>query len=113
MTFKKTTKNFFLNFFCFAVLMISISPLNGQNSTTPKYTIREDADGDGVKNRKDLCAETPKGVAVDARGCPLDTDKDGVVDYLDKCPNVPGSPDMNGCQDKDKDGVADNDDICP
>ncbi len=52
-------------------------------------------------------------MVVDAKGCPLDTDKDGVVDYLDKCPDVPGSADMNGCQDKDKDGVADNDDVCP
>lgn len=72
-----------------------------------------DADGDGVKNSKDKCPATPKGVAVDEFGCPLDTDRDGIPDYLDKCPTLPGTKEMNGCQDKDKDGVADNDDNCP
>jgi OOP family OmpA-OmpF porin len=28
-------------------------------------------------------------VKVDARGCPLDSDGDGVPDYLDKCPDTP------------------------
>ena len=74
---------------------------------------RNDKDGDGVKDRKDLCPATPTGVKVDANGCPLDTDRDGVVDYLDKCPDTPGSAAMNGCQDKDNDGVADNEDNCP
>jgi OmpA-OmpF porin, OOP family len=74
---------------------------------------RNDKDGDGVKDRKDLCPATPAGVKVDANGCPLDTDRDGVVDYLDKCPNIPGTKAMNGCQDKDNDGVADNEDSCP
>ena len=33
----------------------------------------------------------PEGVAVDANGCPLDTDGDGVPDYRDRCPNtLPG-----------------------
>ncbi len=98
------------------ILFTSLSPLYAQNDAvtvrTSKYSVREDVDGDGVKNRKDKCPETPKNVEVDAKGCPLDTDKDGVLDYLDKCPDVPGSADMNGCQDKDKDGVADNDDLC-
>ncbi|TKC00529.1 OmpA family protein [Pedobacter cryophilus] len=74
---------------------------------------RNDKDGDGIKDRKDLCPATPAGVKVDANGCPLDTDRDGVVDYLDKCPDTPGSAAMNGCQDKDNDGVADNEDSCP
>ncbi len=32
-------------------------------------------------------------------GCPLDSDGDGVYDYLDKCPNTPAgvSVDTNGC----------------
>jgi outer membrane protein OmpA-like peptidoglycan-associated protein len=30
-----------------------------------------DDDGDGVKNSVDKCPDTPKGVAVDATGCPL------------------------------------------
>ena len=43
-----------------------------------------DTDGDGVKDDDDLCQNTPKGVKVDGKGCPLDGDKDGVPDYLDK-----------------------------
>jgi outer membrane protein OmpA-like peptidoglycan-associated protein len=74
---------------------------------------RNDKDGDGVKDRKDLCPATPAGVKVDGNGCPLDTDRDGVVDYLDKCPDIPGTVEMNGCQDKDNDGIADNEDNCP
>lgn len=48
-----------------------------------------DSDGDGVKDMKDLCQETPEGVSVDSKGCPLDGDEDGVADYLDKEPNTP------------------------
>jgi OOP family OmpA-OmpF porin len=48
-----------------------------------------DSDGDGVIDSLDKCPATPAGVAVDGDGCPLDTDKDGVLDYLDKCPGTP------------------------
>jgi OmpA-OmpF porin, OOP family len=86
-----------------------------QSTTAPpsRYEIKKDADGDGVKNKKDKCPSTPPDVMVDGTGCPVDTDKDGVADYLDKCPTIPGSSYMNGCQDKDQDGVSDNDDKCP
>ncbi|MGE5108209.1 MAG: OmpA family protein [Sphingobacteriales bacterium] len=40
-----------------------------------------------------------------------DTDKDGVADNLDECPDTPGT--VKGCPDRDKDGVADKDDKCP
>ena len=43
-----------------------------------------DADADGVNDVKDLCQDTPEGVKVDNKGCPLDGDKDGVADYKDK-----------------------------
>jgi outer membrane protein OmpA-like peptidoglycan-associated protein len=43
----------------------------------------------------------------------LDTDGDGVVDSLDRCPDVPGLADLMGCPDKDGDGIADDDDKCP
>jgi len=46
-----------------------------------------DSDGDGVKDSKDKCPGTPKGVKVDSDGCPLDSDGDGIPDYLDKEPN--------------------------
>jgi OOP family OmpA-OmpF porin len=47
-----------------------------------------DSDGDGVEDKIDKCPDTPKGVAVDASGCPTDTDEDGVPDYRDKCPHT-------------------------
>ncbi len=50
---------------------------------------RKDSDKDGIINRKDKCPDTPFGVIVDKKGCPVDTDGDGVPDYLDKCPNTP------------------------
>lgn len=44
----------------------------------------EDSDGDGVQDWDDLCGNTPKGVKVYPNGCPIDTDRDGVPNYLDK-----------------------------
>lgn len=75
-----------------------------------------DADGDGVADKNDKCPDTPKGVKVDAFGCPLDTDKDGVHDGIDKCPDTPAGVvvDKNGCPiDTDGDGTADYLDKCP
>jgi outer membrane protein OmpA-like peptidoglycan-associated protein len=55
---------------------------------------------------------------VDANGCPMDSDGDGVPDYLDKCPGTPkaawGMVDDAGCPfDSDGDGVPDYIDECP
>ncbi len=45
-----------------------------------------------------------------------DTDKDGLIDDADQCPNLPGSIQNNGCpdqsKDSDKDGVPDELDQC-
>ena len=49
----------------------------------------KDSDKDGVYNRGDLCPDTPIGQVVDDHGCPLDTDLDGVPDGWDQCPNTP------------------------
>jgi outer membrane protein OmpA-like peptidoglycan-associated protein len=75
-----------------------------------------DADGDGVADKDDKCPDTPKGVKVDAFGCPLDTDKDGVHDGIDKCPGTPAGVvvDKDGCPiDTDGDGTPDYLDDCP
>ncbi len=75
-----------------------------------------DSDGDGVKDRRDKCPDTPRGAVVDAMGCPLDGDKDGVPDGIDKCPDTkPGmAVDASGCpKDSDGDGVNDALDKCP
>jgi OOP family OmpA-OmpF porin len=57
-----------------------------------------DSDRDGVLDDVDKCPDTPLGVKVDKDGCPIDSDNDGVPDYLDKCPGTPV-----GCT-VDKDG---------
>ncbi len=43
----------------------------------------------------------------------LDRDGDGVVDAEDKCPDVAGLANLQGCPDRDGDGIADGDDKCP
>jgi OOP family OmpA-OmpF porin len=48
-----------------------------------------DSDGDGVPDYLDKCPDTPAGVKVNPNGCPIDSDGDGVPDYLDKCPDTP------------------------
>jgi outer membrane protein OmpA-like peptidoglycan-associated protein len=48
-----------------------------------------DSDGDGVVDELDKCPGTPRGMEVDAQGCPLDSDGDGVINEADKCPNTP------------------------
>ena len=60
--------------------------------------------------------ENPAKLSVDALGCELDSDKDGVVDRLDQCPDTAANLDVNaaGCElDSDKDGVVDRLDQCP
>lgn len=79
---------------------------------------KRDKDKDGVLDKFDLCANTPKSVQVDKYGCPIDSDGDGVPDYLDECPNTPteayGLVDEKGCPiDTDGDGVPDYADKCP
>ena len=64
-----------------------------------------DYDGDLVSDLVDRCAKTPLDARpVDMYGCPLDTDKDGVPDYVDDELNSPDSVEVN-----DK-GVAYTDD---
>jgi hypothetical protein len=46
----------------------------------------DDEDGDFIMDPVDDCPGTPYGTVVDSLGCPLDGDKDGIPDYLDKEP---------------------------
>jgi hypothetical protein len=43
-----------------------------------------DEDNDGWPDVMDDCPATPLGVVTDSVGCPLDSDNDGIYDYLDK-----------------------------
>ena len=70
----------------------------------------KDSDKDGVPDKKDACPDQA-GLA-EFSGCP-DTDGDGIPDSQDNCPDEAGSAEMNGCPDQDADGVTDKDDACP
>jgi hypothetical protein len=49
------------------------------------YEMFGDEDNDQVRDIWDKCPGTPYGVVVDSiTGCPLDDDKDGIANYLDK-----------------------------
>jgi outer membrane protein OmpA-like peptidoglycan-associated protein len=52
-------------------------------------TKKKDSDKDGVPDKDDRCPDTPLGCRVDAEGCPIDSDKDGVCDGIDQCPDTP------------------------
>ncbi|MGH8460415.1 MAG: OmpA family protein [Stenotrophobium sp.] len=45
------------------------------------------------------CPNTPAGIPIGPDGCPLDSDNDGVPDYLDECPHTPAGAKVlpNGC----------------
>jgi OOP family OmpA-OmpF porin len=96
------------------------SPLNhwvfGAGLVYPLGARARDTDGDGVPDRSDECADTPRGASVDDKGCPKDGDGDGVLDGLDRCPGTPkgATVDDKGCpKDSDGDGVLDGIDQCP
>lgn len=102
----------------------------------------KDMDYDGVLDEIDKCLNTPQirkankaskysvlfsreelssessSVPVDKQGCALDTDRDGVVDYLDYCPDntpleISAGVSKNGCsRQSDKDGTPDYRDRC-
>ncbi len=42
-----------------------------------------------------------------------DRDGDGVLNSVDKCPDLPGPAATYGCPDRDRDGLADIADVCP
>ncbi len=78
----------------------------------PPPQVVEDSDGDGLVNRVDKC---PHEAGAGPDGCPIkDSDGDGVMDNDDKCPNEKGEP-PDGCppKDSDGDGVPDSKDKCP
>jgi len=69
-----------------------------------------DTDKDGIYDKDDACPEVPGLEAFN--GCP-DSDGDGIEDSKDACPNEAGPKELNGCPDADGDGIPDKDDACP
>ncbi|WP_242340557.1 MULTISPECIES: OmpA family protein [Anaeromyxobacter] len=99
-----------------------------------EFAERETATGHGARAREHLDASeaSVKRALELSRGCgptqvtiakrdekpavrieKTDTDKDGVPDVDDRCPELPGRPETGGCPDADGDGVLDADDACP
>jgi len=48
-----------------------------------------DTDRDGVGDKNDTCPDTPLGATVDGKGCPSDQDGDLVLNGIDHCPDTP------------------------
>lgn len=69
-----------------------------------------DTDRDGVKDSLDECPEVPGLESLN--GCP-DDDGDGIKNSADDCPMTAGLAALNGCPDADSDGIKDSDDACP
>jgi hypothetical protein len=97
---------------------------NVDENCDQSFELDPDQDGDGVKDSKDQCPDTPAGVQVDATGCPAappddDADDDGVADASDACPGTTGNEtvDASGCswaqRDDDGDGTLNGQDECP
>lgn len=49
---------------------------------------QSDSDNDGVIDSIDRCPATAAGTTVDNRGCTIDSDNDGIVDANDRCPDT-------------------------
>lgn len=70
----------------------------------------KDTDRDGIADKADRCPDLAGLRAFS--GCP-DQDLDSVPDIDDRCPALAGSARLKGCPDTDHDGIADLDDECP
>jgi len=81
-----------------------------RNEKIRRELVKKDSDGDGVNDYDDKCKDLAG--KAELNGCP-DKDNDGVADNADICPNEAGFPETNGCPDRDNDLVADRIDPCP
>lgn len=74
------------------------------------YNRPHDKDKDKVSDKKDKCPDIAG--LFELNGCP-DADHDGITDKEDNCPNKAGLKEFNGCPDSDGDGIIDDIDQCP
>ena len=88
-------------------------PLKGKDKKPvmlPPAPLKVDTDNDGVVDSVDKCP-TKMGTAK-YFGCPIpDSDNDGINDELDKCPNQAGTAKYNGCPIPDTDKDGINDEL--
>ena len=72
--------------------------------------VAKDTDGDGIVDSLDKCPTVPGLKRYD--GCPIpDTDGDGINDEEDSCKTVPGLAKYHGCPVPDTDGDGINDEL--
>ena len=69
----------------------------------------KDTDRDGIYDQHDDCPEEPG--LPEFNGCP-DNDGDGIENSKDSCPDTPGLVEFGGCPDTDGDGTPDTKDAC-
>lgn len=74
----------------------------GTTELTLKYEVKNNDDNKEEKKDEEVIEEEK-----------VDSDKDGVFDDEDECPNLFGSVAAKGCPDIDNDGVRDSQDQCP
>jgi OmpA-OmpF porin, OOP family len=95
---------------------VTIRPKATEPAPAPRPAVvieKTDRDGDGVPDVDDKCPDVPG--LPQFQGCP-DSDGDGIPDYEDDCPNQPGPKETHGCpiaKDTDGDGIPDDIDRCP
>ena len=87
------------------------SPIHFQHTAGLTFKFGgKDTDKDGIYDKFDDCPEVFG--LKQFKGCP-DTDGDGIIDKEDDCPEVAGLAEFKGCPDTDKDGIMDKEDDCP
>ncbi len=87
------------------------SPIHFQHTAGLTFKFGgKDTDKDGIYDKYDDCPEVFG--LKQFKGCP-DTDGDGIMDKEDDCPEIAGLAEFKGCPDTDGDGIADKDDDCP
>ena len=86
------------------------SEVSSYSAGTTELTLKYEIKAKEVVKKKPVEEKNEKPIVKEVR---IDTDKDGIFDEDDDCPNLFGSKSANGCPDLDKDGVPDSQDMCP
>lgn len=86
------------------------SEVSSYSAGTTELTLKYEIKAKEVVKKKPAEEKKEDPIVEEIR---IDTDKDGIFDEDDECPNLFGSKTANGCPDLDKDGVPDSQDMCP
>ena len=96
----------------FFILVVGISLSASQNVNAQTGNIKNSKNKDNKIVQKDSFIAVPPDTLIKK---PVDTEGDGIIDSLDKCPDEKGVIQFDGCPmpDTDNDGLADDLDECP